>query len=91
MSSIAKVQTSNLLHGLNTKQILTCWFNGLIKPLAMIHGPGQAGPWIDRWLDSMFRKTVTSRDSAYEIDETLATSCKSRNIFVNGSRRGLLD
>ena len=38
-----------------------------------------------------FRKTVTRRDSDYEKRWNVATSCKLRNIFVNGSRRGLLD
>jgi hypothetical protein len=49
--------TSNYASRSNTnKSSRLAGFNGLIKPLATIHGPGQAGPWIDRWLDSMFRK-----------------------------------
>jgi hypothetical protein len=71
VSSIAKVQTSNYASRIKYETNLkTCWFNGLIKPLAMIHGPGQAGPWIDRWLNSRFRKTVTSETRLTKIDET---------------------
>jgi hypothetical protein len=46
----------------------------------MIHGPGQAGPWIDRWLDSGFEKTLRGETRLTKIDETLATSCKLKNI-----------
>ena len=67
MDSLAKVQTSNYTSRIKYEQILRLiGFNGLIKSLAMIHGPGQAGPWIDRWLNSSFEKAVTKRDSAYE-------------------------
>jgi hypothetical protein len=40
---------------------------------------------------SLVSKSVTKRDSAYENRWDAAASCKVKNIFVNGSRRGLLD
>ena len=35
----------------------------------MIHGPGQAGPWIDRWLKSGFEKRYEARLGLRKIDE----------------------
>ena len=71
MSSIAKVQTSNCASRIKYEQILRLiGFNGLIKPLSMIHGPGQAGPWIDRWLNSRFEKSLRVETRLTKIDET---------------------
>ena len=36
----------------------------------MIHGPGQAGPWIDRWLNSSFENPLRSETRLTKIDET---------------------
>jgi hypothetical protein len=36
----------------------------------MIHGPGQAGPWIDRWLNSGFEKPLRGETRLTKIDET---------------------
>ena len=55
----------------------------------MIHGPGQAGPWINHWLKVRFRKVVTSRDSAYEKLMRRGNELQVEdNFLVNGSRRG---
>jgi hypothetical protein len=35
----------------------------------MIHGPGQAGPWIDRWLNSGFEKPLRVETRLTKIDE----------------------
>jgi hypothetical protein len=40
---------------------------------------------------SSFEKPLRVETRLTKIDETLATSCKSKRIFVNGSRRGLLN
>jgi hypothetical protein len=70
VNSLAKIQTSITLHGVKRNNLKTCRFNGLIKPLAMIHGPGQAGPWIDRWLNSGFENRYEARLGLRKIDET---------------------
>ena len=53
--------TSNYASRIKYENLKVCWFNWLIKPLAMIHGPGQAGPWIDRWLKSGFENRYEAR------------------------------
>ena len=81
VSSITKVQTSNYVSRIKYEtNPKACGFNGLIKSFSDDPQSRQAGPWIDRWLNSSFEKPLRGETRLTKIDEMLAMSCKSKII-----------